>query len=206
MLDVTRQDVPLCPAFTHLAHSIARDLMPEGWDVIPNAPDTLPDLRDYYHENKRIAVNTESRYGCTVGDLEAHYAFRAWHDLLHVLDPDAGSAFDLEGERRMANRHRQQIVDRIGYSADSAFMGALVEIEIVAQNAHKLRLGIWPEDPRAFALRWLDDRGFDRPRSLGGSLKRRLLPHGLRPLAAPAASCFNCIDVVGESALASVGG
>jgi hypothetical protein len=183
-MDPTRQDIPICPTFTHLVHSIARDLMPEGWDVIPDAPDTLPDLRDYYAQNKRIAVNEESRYGCTVGDLEAHYAFRAWHDLLHVLDKDASEHFDLPGERRMADRHRQEIVRRIGYCPEASFFGALVEIEIVAQNAHKLRLGVWPEDPRAFALRWLDDRGFDRPQSLGGSVLRPILRPRLELAAA----------------------
>lgn len=169
MIDYTRQDVPLCPTFTALVRSIAHDLMPEGWDVIPDAPDTLPDLRDYYHENKRIAVNEVSRYGCTVGDLDAHYAFRAWHDLLHVMDPEAPAEFDLEGERRMADAHRAEIVKRLGYCPGSSWMGALVEIEIVAQNAHKLRLGVWPEQ-RPLALRWLADRGFDRPQALGGSI------------------------------------
>lgn len=168
-MDYLNQAVPLCPTFTRLVYSIACDLMPEGWDVIPDAPDTLPDLRAYYHANKRIAVNIESRHGCTVGDLEAHYAFRAWHDLLHVLDAAGDAEFNLQGERRMAHRHREEIIARIGYGLEAIWMGALIEIEIVAQNAHKLRLGVWP-DQRPFALRWLKDRGFDRPRSLGGSI------------------------------------
>ncbi|SKB49958.1 hypothetical protein [Sphingopyxis flava] len=158
-------DVPLCPAFNQLILAIARDLMPEGWDVIPDAPDSLEELREYYVKHGRVAVNVESRHGCTVGDPEVHYAFRAWHDLIHVCNPNE-AAFTLDGEKYAANAHREEIYRRLGYTPEATFFGALIEIEIVAQNAHVLRLGYWPEDPRAFALRWLHDRGFEAPRSI----------------------------------------
>ena len=156
---------PLCPAFNQLVLAIARDLMPEGWDVIEDAPDTLEELLEYYEKHGRVAVNVESRHGCTVGDPETHYAFRAWHDLIHVLNP-IEAAFNLEGEKWAAEKHRQEIYRRLGYTPEAAFFGALIEIEIVAQNAHYLRLGFWPEDPRAFAERWLKDRGFKQPEGL----------------------------------------
>lgn len=157
--------MPLCGAFNSLILAIARDLMPEGWDVIPNAPDTLAEARAYYEKNGRVAVDVESRHGCTVGDPEAHYAFRAWHDLIHICNPDFAT-FDLPGERWAADRHREEIFKRLGYTPEAAWFGALVEIEIVAQNAHLLRLGYWPNDPRAFAERWLADRGWQRPVAL----------------------------------------
>lgn len=158
--------VPTCRAFNQLVLAIARDLMPEGWDVIPNAPDTLEEARDYYLKHGRVAVDVESKHGCTVGDPEAHYAFRAWHDLIHILNPEE-AAFTLEGERWAADRHRDEIVKRLGYTPEAAWFGALVEIEIVSQNAFMLRRGEWPADPRGFANRWLADRGWQRPASLG---------------------------------------
>lgn len=157
--------MPTCAAFNQLILAIARDLMPEGWDVIPNAPDTLEAARTYYETNGRVAVDVESKHGCTVGDPETHYAFRAWHDLIHILNPHEAE-FTLAGERWAAHRHRDEIINRIGYTPEAAWFGALVEIEIVSQNAHMLRLGYWPEDPRGFANRWLADRGWERPRGL----------------------------------------
>lgn len=169
---------PICPDFNKLVLAIARDLMPEGWDVIPDAPDTLADLRAYYEEHGRIAVNVESRHGCTIGDPEVHYAFRAWHDLIHVLNADQ-AVFDLPGEKVAADRHREEIYRRLGYTPESAWYGALIEIEIVAQNAHAIRHGYYPPDQRAFAERWLKDRGWERPASLGQPSKddfRLVLP------------------------------
>lgn len=156
---------PVCHSFNQLVLAIARDLMPEGWDVIPNAPQTLEECRAYYDEHGRVAVDIESRSGCTVGDPEVHYAFRAWHDLIHILNPEE-AAFTLAGEQWAANRHRDEIIKRVGYTPEAAWFGALVEIEIVSQNAHNLRMGFYPPDPRAFALRWLADRGWEMPASL----------------------------------------
>ncbi|AKM09365.1 hypothetical protein AB433_04195 [Croceicoccus naphthovorans] len=143
--------------------------MPEGWDAIKDAPDTLPDALAYYQNEGRVAVNVESAHGCTVGDPEAHYAFRAWHDLIHLEDAEKGT-FDLKGEQWCADKHREEIIHRLGYTPEAAWFGALVQIEIVEQNRYFLRTGRWPEDPRAFALRWLKDRGFERPASLGGPI------------------------------------
>lgn len=156
---------PICPAFNSLVWAIATDLMPEGWDVIADAPQTLEDARAYYETNGRVAVDIESRTGCTIGDQRVHYAFRAWHDLIHILSPDLAT-FDLPGERWAANRHRDEIIARMGYTPESVWFGALVEIEIVSQNAHMLRLGYYPPDPRGFAERWLRGRGFNPPASL----------------------------------------
>lgn len=153
---------PVCQAFNNLILNIACDLMPEGWDVIENAPDTLDDAIAYYEKHGRVAVDVESKHGCTIGDPKVHYAFRAWHDLIHILYPEEAT-FDLKGERWAADRHREEIFKRLGYTQEAIWFGALVEIEIVAQNAYMLRTGNWPRDPRAFAERWLEDRSFTQP-------------------------------------------
>lgn len=159
-------DSPVCPHFNRLMLAIARDLMPEGWDVVDSEdfPNTLEAARAYYAKNGRVAVDKTSVTGCTMGDPEAHYAFRAWHDLIHILYGEAD--FTLAGERFAADVHRAEIFKRIGYTQEAVWFGALVEIEIVAQNAHNIRLGYYPPDPRAFALKWLEDRGFVSPPSL----------------------------------------
>lgn len=159
--------VPICAGFNRLILDITQDLMPEGWDVIENAPDTLDDAIAYYEKNGRVAVDIESKHGCTVGDPEAHYAFRAWHDLIHILYPEEAT-FDLKGERFAADKHREEIFKRCGYTPEAAWYGALIEIEIVAQNAFMLRTGDFPADPRSFAERWLQDRKWERPASLAG--------------------------------------
>lgn len=196
-MNYTDKTVPLCPTFTALVHLIAKDLLPEGWDVIPDAPNTLPDLIAYYREHNRIAINVESRHGATVGDLEAHYAFRAWHDYLHVLDYERhkDEDFTLAGERRVADMHRQELVRRLGYTPEANWMGALVQIEIVAANQFKLRFGDWAPDSRAFALRWLKDRGFDRPASLGGTVFAPAKPS----IFAPARHAGFGFDVLGNT-------
>lgn len=157
-----REDLPLSPGFDQLVLHVAQDLMPQGWDVIENAPDTLAEAIEHYQRTGRVAVSVHSQYGCTVGDKQCHYAFRAWHDLIHVCNPEQAT-FDLPGEKFCAQVHRQEIYNRFGYTQETAFFGALIEIEIVAQNAFFLSTGNYPANPRAFALRWLSDRGFVIP-------------------------------------------
>ena len=94
-------ETPLCPAFNTLMLEIARDEMPQGWEAIPDAPATLADLKNYWHVHGRIAVNSNNRFGLVVGEPNAYWAFRAWHDLLHVFNDD-GPEWSMAGERAMA--------------------------------------------------------------------------------------------------------
>lgn len=154
---------PLCPSFNNLMVSIAADWLPEGYDVIVGAPNSLQDLKNYYHNNKKIAVELSGSGGCTMGDSDDYYAFRAWHDLVHVL---YDCEFTWEGERKAALVHQGEVVKRLGYNHEAFFFGALIEVEIVAQNVFVIQTGDYPAQPRCFAEKWLRDRKIDCPPQL----------------------------------------
>lgn len=154
-----KTEAPLCRGFNDLMLEIARDALPGGWDAIEGAPDTLSDLKDHYARTGRIAVNVNSRFGLTTGDPEAYYAFRAWHDLLHVLH-DEGDRFTIPGERRMARLHREEIVRRIGDTTLAHFYADLIQVEVDVANDLYVQTGQWPEAARQFAIGWLLGRGW----------------------------------------------
>lgn len=156
----TDNRVPLCTAFNRAITCLANENMPNGWRVMPNAPYDLPALVQYYNTNGCIAVELTGSGGCTMGIPEQHYAFRAWHDLLHVQH--CGD-FDIPGETEMARKHQQAVYDRFGFNACTQWFAALIEIEIVAQNEVNVRKGSYPADPRAFALCWLAEREIVKP-------------------------------------------
>lgn len=152
-------DAPLCPAFNALVLEIARDAMPQGWDAIPDAPATLADLVAYWRAHGRIAVNSNNRFGLAVGEPQAYWAFRAWHDLLHVHH-DTGEAWTMAGERAMAELHHEELIRRLGDTRQADYYADLIRVEIDAANGFYVRTCEWPEQPRQFAIGWLLGRGW----------------------------------------------
>ena len=56
---------------------------PRGYDVRPNAPDTLERLCAWLDSGKRMAVYDGGSDYTIFGDPQVNYAFRAWHDWQH---------------------------------------------------------------------------------------------------------------------------
>lgn len=158
-----KTEEPFCPEFNALMLTIANEVMPQGWDAIEEAPDTLADLKAYYARTGRIAVNATSRFGLTVGEPEAYYAFRAWHDLLHVLH-DGSDRFTIPGERAVANLHREELVRRLGDTDKAHFFADLIQVEVDAANNLYVKTGAWPASPREFAIGWLLGKGWEPQR------------------------------------------
>lgn len=149
---------PLCPAFNQLMLDIANEKMPQGWDAIPDAPATLEDLKDYHRETGRVAVNSNNQHGLTVGEPEAYWAFRAWHDLLHC-ENDEGTRWTMDGERRMADLHHEELRKRLPPRL-ADFYADLIRVEVDYANDLYVKTGLWPENPREFAIGWLLARGW----------------------------------------------
>jgi hypothetical protein len=152
--------MPLCHGFNAAMLELAHRDLPTGYDVLVNAPATLPDLARHYAETGRLAVEYTGSGGCTMGIPEQHYAFRAWHDRAHVA---VCGDFTVVSERELARQHQARIFDAFGWNAATLWFASLVEIEIVAQNIIAEATGEYPVDPRAFAIDWLEKRGITQP-------------------------------------------
>ena len=88
---------PLDATLARATRDIVRSLLPQGYSVAPNAPETLRDCREYFAAYGRPCVSDWFDPNASIFSRDIdHYAFQAWHDYRHI----AGDfAFDREGER-----------------------------------------------------------------------------------------------------------
>ena len=88
---------PLDATLARATRDIVRTLLPQGYTVATNAPETLRDCREYFAAHGRPCVSDRFDPSASIfgRDLD-HYAFAAWHDYRHIT---GDFAFDRAGER-----------------------------------------------------------------------------------------------------------
>lgn len=133
----------LAIAATHLASR----LMPRGFDVGQDAPDTLERINAHVRETGRFLVSSEASERTVYGDAEANYAFRAWHDWTHWRFQ---FPFTLEGETETAYTQAGHLIAIYGGSLDTRDMVALLLCEVIGQARHLAETGDFPSDQVAF--------------------------------------------------------
>jgi hypothetical protein len=129
---------------------------PHGYDVRPDAPDTLEKLCAHLDSGARMAVFDGGSDQTIFGDASVNYAFRAWHDYHHYRHK---LAFDAEGEARACMYQVQDLRDQFGNGARVQHWARLLDAEINGQlryaAAHD---GAFPTNQRAFVLAYLADQ------------------------------------------------
>src|SRR5687768_8886424 len=88
----------LDPTLTLATMDIAPMLMPNGWDVRRESPNTYEDCVRTWTECGKICVSDYFGPELIFGAPDCSYAFNAWHDWCHVT---LSARFDREGERKV---------------------------------------------------------------------------------------------------------
>lgn len=138
----------LDPTFDRAILQIAAGLFPAGFDTGPDAPNTLEGLTAHVRATGRMLVWNGASTGTIFGSPEVNFAFRAWHDAIHVL---GNHAFTLEGELEVAEVQKAWLRSHYPNHPNLSRWVRLIDIEVVEQSKHFAAYGAFPEDQRAFA-------------------------------------------------------
>jgi hypothetical protein len=102
------------PEFCNAVNDIARRVLPDGWDVSPDAPNNFLDLALHVATTGRMCVSDSVTEDCQF-DPDTYHAFRAWHDWCHL---NGGHPFTLRGECaavRMQLTHLALLYGRVNH-------------------------------------------------------------------------------------------
>lgn len=128
---------------------------PQGFDVSPNAPDTLPKLCALLDSGARMVVFDGGSDATIFGSAAVNYAFRAWHDWHHWKHK---LAFDAVGAARACYYQQQDLLDTFGNTARVRSWCRLLDAEVNGQLSYSAwHSGEFPKDQRAFTLAYLAD-------------------------------------------------
>ena len=157
---------PLDAGFNVLVAAMANRLLPDGFDVSDDAPDTYEDLKAHYGCTGRILVSSlhcdRTIFG-SEGGLYYNTSFRAWHDLCHLRSNKY--RFTVLGEYQVAQEqvsdvHRVYGTGDYNYKPFTCLVRratTLINCEINGQVAYVQRHGTFPVDQMAFAVAYLDN-------------------------------------------------
>ena len=131
---------------------MAELVCPMGYDVVDNAPQSLPELTEHIARTRRITVERSNSDATIFGCPEANWAFRAWHDWTHFI---MQAPFTLEGELAVAHRQIEDMYRVFGYCREADDFSWLILEEVYGQACYKEKYGNFPQDQREFARRYL---------------------------------------------------
>ena len=119
-----------------------------NWFASEVAPQTWDELR-VHGVADRLPVWNGASETSIYGSDEVNWAYRAWHDRLHLV---LGADFSPEGERAVALAHRA-IVGRLLPECPEAAEAIWADSE--GQNLYFRRHGRFPDNQAAFVGAWL---------------------------------------------------
>lgn len=107
-----------------------------------NAPDTFEKLKKYCSTGN-LTVWSGGSDNTIYGDVVINHAFRAWHDLGHMI---LNAPFTLEGEIYVAKWQASQLGDNLG---------AIIMAEVKGQAEYFAKHGMFPNDQVSFIKQYL---------------------------------------------------
>ena len=145
---------PFDPRLNTAILHIASRLLPKGFDVSDEAPDTYEKLKAHLCAGKRMAVWSGGSEATVCGHRSVNFAFRAWHDFCHW---DGGHDFTLEGEIAACEMQCQHLFEFYGDCKRIRGWCSLLRAEIVGQALFFQRHKRFPDDQRSFVAAYLVD-------------------------------------------------
>lgn len=130
-------------------------VLPCGFDVSDNAPDTFEGLCAHYEKTGRILVWSGASDKTIFGDCEINYAFRAWHDASHIR---GGFDFSLSGEIQTAGLQALDLMSIYGKGKAYDAFERLLFAEIIGQALYERANGGFPIDQIGFARCYLRNK------------------------------------------------
>lgn len=134
---------------------MAARLLPDGFDVSDNAPQTYEELDGLLASGKRICVWSGGSSDTIYADATVNYAFRAWHDLCHWW---GGFPFTLEGEIATCEMQCRQLTVFYGNNETTRSWCTMIKAEVVGQAEYFHRHKRFPESQTAFFAAYMADR------------------------------------------------
>ena len=123
-----------------------------GWHrAIPDAPQSFEALMEITGglPHALIPVWDGASESSIYGGERGNFAFRAWHDRLHII---LHAGFDADGEKRVAVAQRDAILAATGDSEAAEAVWA----DVWGQFLYEQRHGRFPNDQAAFVRTWLE--------------------------------------------------
>lgn len=105
------QAQPLDMGFNIATMTIARRLMPMGWDSGHDAPKTFEELHKHFNRTNRIKVYDGACENTIFDCAEHNMAFRAWHDYHHLR---LNAPFTLQGELEVMRAQQNDLIRLYG--------------------------------------------------------------------------------------------
>lgn len=141
--------------FDKLILSLAKSHWPQGWDVGPNAPDNFSHLKAEYAARGRITVFNGVCDNTIYGSPEVNYAFRAWHDALHIAH---NLGFDTDSEIKVSNHQVQQVRQAQDISwVETHCFSRWVAADVAGQALYYRRHKRFVQNQRAFVEAYMYD-------------------------------------------------
>jgi hypothetical protein len=141
--------------------TICSRVLPGGFDVSDEAPETYEELIAHLDAGGRMLVYSGGSERTIYGDPEVNFAFRAWHDWCHWR---GRYDFSHEGERAACAMQGDHLIARYGDSPQTRRWQCILHAEIIGQREYFDRHGAFPEDQRAFVAAYLAEH---RPKLAG---------------------------------------
>lgn len=143
---------PINKAFNVAVLHMCSRVLPKGFDVSDDAPDTLAKLTAHYKATGRVLVWSGESDNTIYGDKDVNFAFRAWHDAIHI---EHQFEFTLSGEAAVCNIQIQQLIKVYGASDAVIEFCELIRAEVVGQAELYARTGAYASDQRAFTIDYI---------------------------------------------------
>lgn len=138
--------------------TICQRLLPGGFDIAENAPDTYEAIVALFESGKRYVVYAGGSENTIYGDPEVNYHFRAWHDWCHWT---GRFDFSLEGELGAYRMQCGHLVSVYGEDETVRHWQHILFADIIGQKLYHREHGTFPDDQLAFVLSVLKDRACD---------------------------------------------
>lgn len=142
---------PLSRGFNVAVNTVARRLLPCGFDVAADSPTTHKALVSHYRATGRVLVWSGASEKTVFACRETNYAFRAWHDSKHIL---FGLPFTMEGEATVM-RLQQRDIHALYDGTRADLFCAILEGEIIGQGEYNVIRGGYPVNQLAFVAAYL---------------------------------------------------
>jgi hypothetical protein len=138
--------------FIHIQARATARLVGFGWEPTDQAPADFLALRRAYLASsltrRPLPVSSEHSDGTIYDDAETNYAFRFWHDVIHVR---LACGFDLDSEVTVA-RAQLDVLAAAGWRAGSPEY-ELLRVDTLGQTICAVATGEFPRNQWCFARR-----------------------------------------------------
>lgn len=126
---------------------VALQHAPPRFTIADDAPQTWAELQRRTLADGRLTVWSGASEGTIYGSPAGNYAFRAWHDSLHLA---RGLDFSPASDYAIADVHAKCMPDK-----DSAMA---VYADVAGQTAYYARWGEFPVNQQAFVLAFVQNQ------------------------------------------------